>query len=40
MEDITTEIFSSMSKRKMYNTTLDAELIRQIKVRAASPFLH
>jgi predicted transcriptional regulator len=35
MEDITTEIFSSMSKRKMYNTTLDAELIRQIKILAA-----
>ena len=35
MEHITTEIFSSMSKRKMYNTTLDAELIRQIKILAA-----
>jgi predicted transcriptional regulator len=35
MEPITTEIFSSMSKRKMYNTTLDAELIRQIKILAA-----
>jgi len=35
MEHITSEIFSSMSKRKMYNTTLDAELIRQIKILAA-----
>jgi predicted transcriptional regulator len=35
MEHITSEILSSMSKRKMYNTTLDAELIRQIKILAA-----
>lgn len=35
MEHIPTEIFSGMSKRKMYNTTLDAELIRQIKILAA-----
>jgi len=35
MEHIATEIVSSMGKRKMYNTTLDAELIRQIKILAA-----
>lgn len=29
------ETQSAMSKRKMYNTTLDAELIRRIKILAA-----
>jgi hypothetical protein len=35
MEHISTEMLSGMGKRKMYNTTLDAELIRQIKILAA-----
>jgi hypothetical protein len=35
MESIAMETLSSMSKRKMYNTTLDADLIRQIKILAA-----
>lgn len=35
MENIVMETLSSMSKRKMYNTTLDADLIRQIKILAA-----
>jgi predicted transcriptional regulator len=35
MERDRMEILSTMSKRKMYNTTLDAELIRQIKILAA-----
>jgi len=35
MEHIAMETLSSMGKRKMYNTTLDAGLIRQIKILAA-----
>jgi hypothetical protein len=35
MEHIAMETLSSMAKRKMYNTTLDADLIRQIKILAA-----
>ena len=35
MEHIVMETLSSMGKRKMYNTTLDADLIRQIKILAA-----
>jgi hypothetical protein len=35
MESIAMETLSSMGKRKMYNTTLDADLIRQIKILAA-----
>lgn len=35
MEHIAMETLSSMGKRKMYNTTLDADLIRQIKILAA-----
>jgi hypothetical protein len=35
METIVMETLSSMGKRKMYNTTLDADLIRQIKILAA-----
>jgi hypothetical protein len=35
MEHIAMETLSSMGKRKMYNTTLDAALIRQIKILAA-----
>ncbi len=35
MEHIATETLSSMGKRKMYNTTLDTDLIRQIKILAA-----
>jgi hypothetical protein len=35
MEHVATEMLSSMGKRKMYNTTLDADLIRQIKILAA-----
>lgn len=29
------ETINGMNKRKMYNTTLDADLIRQIKILAA-----
>jgi hypothetical protein len=29
------ETLNGMSRRKMYNTTLDADLIRQIKILAA-----
>lgn len=29
------EMLSGMAKRKMYNTTLDSDLIRQIKILAA-----
>lgn len=29
------DMLSGMSKRKMYNTTLDTDLIRQIKILAA-----
>jgi hypothetical protein len=29
------EMLSGMTKRKMYNTTLDSDLIRQIKILAA-----
>jgi predicted transcriptional regulator len=35
MEYIAAETPSGMGKRKMYNTTLDADLIRQIKILAA-----
>lgn len=35
MEHIAMETLSSMGKRKMYNTTLDADLIRRIKILAA-----
>jgi len=35
MERTIMETLSTMGKRKMYNTTLDAELIRQIKILAA-----
>ena len=35
MEHIVMETLASMGKRKMYNTTLDADLIRQIKILAA-----
>jgi predicted transcriptional regulator len=35
MERTIMETLSTMGKRKMYNTTLDADLIRQIKILAA-----
>jgi hypothetical protein len=35
MEHIAMETLSGMGKRKMYNTTLDVDLIRQIKILAA-----
>jgi hypothetical protein len=35
MEQTRLETLSTMGKRKMYNTTLDADLIRQIKILAA-----
>jgi len=35
MERTRMETLSTMGKRKMYNTTLDADLIRQIKILAA-----
>jgi predicted transcriptional regulator len=35
MEHTIMETLCTMGKRKMYNTTLDADLIRQIKILAA-----
>ena len=33
--DISIEVQCNMSKRKMYNTTIDADLIKEIKILAA-----